>query len=91
MPYALDGQANPVFLISTMAMHTQNLLADPRSSLLVTQPDAGGDPLGASRITLIGNVLPVPEADVAEARKVYLARYADSNTGWTLTIFPFTE
>ncbi len=49
VPYALDDHANPIFLISTMAMHTQNLLADPRSSLLVTQPDAGGDPLGASR------------------------------------------
>jgi putative heme iron utilization protein len=78
MPYGLDDHANPVFLISTTAMHTQNLLADPRSSLLVTQPDAGGDPLGASRITLIGNVLPVPEADVAEARKRYLAHYPDS-------------
>ena len=40
MPYGLDDHANPVFLISTMAMHTQNLQADPRSSLLVTQPDA---------------------------------------------------
>jgi putative heme iron utilization protein len=78
MPYALDDHANPIFLISTMAMHTQNLLADPRSSLLVTQPDAGGDPLGASRVSLIGNVLPIPESDVAEARKLYLARHADS-------------
>jgi putative heme iron utilization protein len=59
-------------------MHTHNVQADPRSSLLVTQPDAVGDPLGASRVTLIGNVLPVPEAEVAEARKLYLARYADS-------------
>ncbi len=78
MPYALDDQANPIFLISTMAMHTQNLLADPRASLLVTQPDAGGDPLGASRVTLMGNVLSVRETDVAEARKLYLARHADS-------------
>jgi putative heme iron utilization protein len=78
MPYALDGQANPAFLVSTMAMHTQNLLEDTRASLLVTQPDAGGDPLGASRVTLLGNVLSVPEADVAEARKLYLACHADS-------------
>src|SRR6202040_359037 len=48
MPYALDGHANPVFLISTMAVHTQNVQADPRSSLLVIHPDAVGDPLGAS-------------------------------------------
>ena len=46
MPYGLDDHGNPVFLISTMAMHTQNVQADPRSSLLVTQPDAGGDPSG---------------------------------------------
>jgi hypothetical protein len=78
MPYVLDDHANPVFLISTMAMHTQNLLEDTRASLLVTQPDAGGEPLGASRVSLIGNVLPVPEADVPEARKLYLARHADS-------------
>jgi heme iron utilization protein len=61
-----------------MAMHTQNLLEDTRASLLVTRPDAGGDPLGASRVTLLGNVLSVPEADVAGARQLYLARHADS-------------
>jgi heme iron utilization protein len=78
MPYGLDEHANPVFLISTMAMHTQNVQADPRSSLLVAQPDTVGDPLGASRVTLLGNVLPVPVPEVAEARKLYLARYANS-------------
>jgi hypothetical protein len=51
MPFGLDEHANPVFLISTMAMHTQNVQADPRSSLLVTQPDTIGNPLGASRVT----------------------------------------
>jgi heme iron utilization protein len=78
MPYGLDDHANPIFLISTMAMHTQNVQADPRSSLLVTQPDTIGDPLGASRVTLLGNILPVPAPEVVEARKVYLSRYANS-------------
>jgi putative heme iron utilization protein len=78
MPYGLDEQGRPIFLISTMAMHTQNLQADPCASLLVTQDDAGGDPLGASRVTLVGNVLPIPQSEVAEARKLYLARYANS-------------
>jgi hypothetical protein len=78
MPYGLDDQGRPIFLISTMAMHTQNIQADPRSSLLVTQPEATGDPLGASRVTLLGNAFPVPEPDVPEARKLYLARYANS-------------
>jgi putative heme iron utilization protein len=78
MPYGLDGRGRPIFLVSTMAMHTQNVQTDPRASLLVTQPEASGDPLGASRVTLIGNVLPVPEPEVAEERKLYLERYANS-------------
>jgi heme iron utilization protein len=78
MPYGLDGKGRPIFLISTMAMHTQNLQADPRASLFVTEPDASGDPLGASRVTLIGTVGRIPEPERANARTVYLERYSDS-------------
>lgn len=78
MPYGLDERGRPTFLISTMAMHTQNLQADPRASLLVTQPEASGDPLGSSRITLIGNVQRIPENEIAEGRALYLARYDNS-------------
>jgi hypothetical protein len=78
MPYGLDDQGRPIFLISTMAMHTQNLKADARASLLVTLSDADGDPLGASRVTLVGNVRLIPEPEVATARDLYLARYANS-------------
>src|SRR5579862_7561275 len=78
MPYGLDDHGRPIFLISTMAMHTQNLQADPRASLLVTQPDASGDPLGASRVTLVGNVLTIPRTEIPDARKLYLDRYANS-------------
>jgi hypothetical protein len=78
MPYGLDERGRPIFLISTMAMHTQNLQSDPRASLLVTQPAGDGDPLGASRVTLIGNVVTVPDAEVANARKLYVERYANS-------------
>ena len=78
MPYGLDDHGRPIFLISTMAMHTQNLQADPHASLLVSQQVAEGEPLGASRVTLLGNVLPVPEPELAEARKLYLERHANS-------------
>jgi heme iron utilization protein len=78
MPYALDANGRPIFLISTMAMHTQNLHADARASLLVTQSDASSDPLGASRVTLVGNVARIPEQDIPEARRLYLERYANS-------------
>ena len=78
MPYGLDNHGHPIFLISTMAMHTQNLQANPHASLLVSLPDASGDPLGAPRVTLLGNVLPVPDPGVAEARMLYLSRYDNS-------------
>jgi putative heme iron utilization protein len=78
MPYGLNDHGRPIFLISTMAMHTQNLQADPRASLLVTQDNGSADPLGASRVTLVGNVQPVAAPEVAEARHLYLARYANS-------------
>jgi len=78
MPYGLDERGRPIFLISTMAMHTQNLQADPRASLLVTQADGGGDPLGAARVTVLGNVLKVAQSETAAVRKLYLASYTNS-------------
>jgi putative heme iron utilization protein len=78
MPYGLDDHGRPILLISTMAMHTQNLRADSRASLLVTQTDSGGDVLGASRVTLIVEVVPVAAPEVAEARKLYLESYENS-------------
>jgi putative heme iron utilization protein len=78
MPYALDAAGRPIFLISNMAMHTQNLKADGRASLFVEQTGADGDPLGAARATLIGNVEPVPQEEIASARECYLARHPNS-------------
>jgi heme iron utilization protein len=78
MPYALDGAGRPLFLISTMAMHTQNLQQDPRASLLVTQPEAEGDPLGAARVTVVGNAATLAAPEIAEARGLYLERHPNS-------------
>jgi hypothetical protein len=75
MPYALDDAGRPIFLISAMAMHTQNLEADARASLLVTQPDWTGDPLAAGRLTLLGQARRVPESDAVAARERYLTRH----------------
>ena len=75
MPYALDADGRPLFLISSMAMHTQNLEADARASLLITQPGWTGDPLAAGRLTLIGDAERVPGADTPAARAAYLARH----------------
>jgi putative heme iron utilization protein len=78
MPYALDAAGRPIFLISNMAMHTQNLKADARASLFVEQTGADGDPLGAARATLMGRVEPVRQEDNASAREQYLERHPNS-------------
>lgn len=78
MPYALDAAGRPIFLISNMAMHTQNLKADARASLFVEQTGADGDPLGAARATLMGRVEPAPQEDIAIAREQYLVRHPNS-------------
>ncbi len=44
----------------------------------MTLPNAEGDPLGASRL-ILGNVLTVnTEPELAQTRKLYLERYANS-------------
>ena len=75
MPYALDGVGRPVFLISNMAMHTHNLKQDGRASLFFEQAAADGDPLGAARGTVVGNVAAVAAGEV---RELYLARHENS-------------
>lgn len=78
MPYAMDAEGRAIFLISNMAMHTQNLRADAHASLFVAQPADGGDPLGIARATLVGLARPMPEGEVPAARDTYLAAHANS-------------
>jgi putative heme iron utilization protein len=78
MPFALDPAGRPTFLISNMAMHTQNLKFDPRCSLFVGQKSADVDPLGAARATLIGHAEQVQEHDLVSVRERYLARHENS-------------
>ena len=74
--YATTGETGQlVFLLSGLAVHSKNLALDPRASLIVFAPDAEQDTLGAARVTLIGEVRPVPEAEKESVRERYLARH----------------
>ena len=72
MLYAADSSGRPVFLISSMALHTKNLTENPNVSLLVATSYSAQDALAAARATLIGTVALVPKEDAAAARKLYL-------------------
>lgn len=66
-PFVLDHSGQPVILISTIAEHTQNIIANPKVSLLVF---AGDDDLQANaRLTLIGQAVKIDkENDNLRAR-----------------------
>jgi putative heme iron utilization protein len=93
-PYALSGAGAPLVLISALAAHTQNLLADPRASLFVAADAGAGDPQAETRISVLGRFARVPAADEADARARYTARLpraaANSQTRdfqlWEMTV-----
>jgi heme iron utilization protein len=78
MPYAslvtvaTDPEGRPVFLLSGLALHTQNLKADPRASLLIDATSLGGDPLAGGRVTLLGRL---EQTNAASARVRFLNRH----------------
>lgn len=77
MPYVLTPEGAPVFLISAMAIHTQNVLADPHASLLVMQSGNERDPLGLARVTLLGTVTSIDQVS-DELRQAYLDRHPNA-------------
>jgi len=89
MPYALSEDGAPLFLISGMAIHTQNLLAEPRASLLVVQSGSGADPLGSPRATLLGTARRVETTPAI--RDLYLARHPSASYWIDFTDFSFFQ
>src|SRR5262249_20480551 len=65
---AADGE--PLALISRLAVHTKNILADPRVSLMIDERKPG-DPLQGARIMLLGAAAATDDPD---ARRRYLER-----------------
>jgi putative heme iron utilization protein len=64
-----DG--SPILLISRLALHTRNILADPRVSLMLDER-AEGDPLEGARIMLAGRAEQAGDTDEAILRRRYL-------------------
>ncbi|QDZ27746.1 HugZ family protein [Noviherbaspirillum sp. UKPF54] len=69
LPFVPDEGHRPVFLLSGLAEHTKNLVADPRASLLVTEANAE-NVLTAPRMTIVGDVIRIDTASELAARYV---------------------
>jgi len=77
---ATDVDGTPLFLISTLALHTRNLKSDARASLLFDGTDAAGDPLAGGRVTVMGQAIPTGRTTARErflARQPHAQGYAD--------------
>ena len=64
-----DG--SPILLISRLALHTRNVLADPRVSLMLDER-AAGDPLEGARIMLAGRAEGAGTDELDNLRRRYL-------------------
>ena len=67
-----DG--SPILLISHLAVHTKNLLADDRVSLMLDER-VSGDPLEGARIMVAGRAVEAGHEDRATLRRRYLAAH----------------
>src|SRR5882724_2783819 len=77
-PYALSERGEPLLLLSALAQHTKNALADPRASLLVQDSAGlapGADLQAHARLTVLGRIGAVPPTEEDDARARYLARH----------------
>ncbi|KAJ8771729.1 hypothetical protein K2173_026906 [Erythroxylum novogranatense] len=70
--FACDADGSPILAVSSLAVHTKDLLANPRCSLLVARdPEDRTDLV----ITLHGDAVSVSDKDSTAARTTYLAKH----------------
>lgn len=85
-PFTLDHSSQPIVLISTIAEHTKNIIANPKMSLLVF---SGDDDLQASaRLTLIGEAKQIDKAD-DDLRTRYLRYFPQAASYFEMHDFNF--
>ena len=86
---AAGEDLSPVLLLSTLALHTRNLAADPRASLLFVDDGAtiaDADPLVRTRLMAIGTV---SVDDRPETRALFLERNPEAAVYADFTDFSF--
>jgi heme iron utilization protein len=86
LPFAPDFRHRPTILVSGLAEHTRNLLADPRAGFLISHaPD--GDVLNGERVTLLGEFQKVEQTP--ELTQRYLRYHPDAERYLALGDFEF--
>ncbi|PKO51631.1 MAG: pyridoxamine 5'-phosphate oxidase [Betaproteobacteria bacterium HGW-Betaproteobacteria-20] len=85
-PFVLNHAGEPVILISTIAEHTKNIMANPKVSLLIF---SGDDDLQANaRLTIIGEAVKIDKED-ANLRARYLRYFPQAADYFDMHDFHF--
>jgi putative heme iron utilization protein len=82
--YACEADfAGLLMHLSSLSMHTRNLLASPSASIAISEPDAAKvrNPQTLARVSIQGEAHPVREGSPGyrEARAIYEKRFPDSS------------
>ena len=84
---ATAANGAPLLLISRLAVHTKNILADPRVSLMIDERKEG-DPLQGGRIMMVGTAAATNDPN---ARRRYLTRQPEAEAFADFGDFAFYE
>jgi putative heme iron utilization protein len=82
---ATAPDAAPLLLLSKLALHTKNVLADARASLMLDERK-DGDPLEGARVMLMGTLVPTGDA---RAHTAYLRRHPEAEMFASFADFAF--
>jgi putative heme iron utilization protein len=85
---ASHADGSPLLLISRLAVHTRNILGDPRVSLMLDER-VEGDPLEGARIMLSGRAEQAEGADLEIARRRYLNAHPSAEAFVSFADFSF--
>jgi hypothetical protein len=72
---ATDTRGSALMLLSKLALHSRNLAADARASLMIDGTDGLGDPMAGGRVTFTGTVKRIEDG---AARRRFLARHTSA-------------
>ncbi len=70
IPYCLDRQGRPIILISRIAQHTKNILANPKVSLIAIERGVD-DAQTAGRLALLADAARIPPEDEYTPARYY--------------------
>lgn len=86
-PYCLDSNFIPNILISSIAQHTKNIIANPKVSLLINEKNIKANKQSLSRLTYVGEAQKV--TDDADIKKRYISYFSAASEYFETHNFSF--